>query len=67
MYVISQTFFVDRNACQGSDNAFLTSVDLYFKKKPSATNNSSGITNRSEERRVGKEFRRVLFRSKHFL
>ena len=45
MYIKSQTFYVDPNAVGGSTIVYLTSVDLYFAKKPDATNNISGITN----------------------
>jgi len=45
MYIKSQTFYVDPNSVNNSTQVFLTSVDLYFKTKPSATNNRSGITN----------------------
>jgi hypothetical protein len=45
MYIVQQTFFIDANAAGNSDSVFLSSVDIYFKKKPSATNNASGITN----------------------
>jgi len=45
MYIISQTFYLDKNAFHGADSAFVSGVDLFFKKKPNATNNSSGITN----------------------
>lgn len=45
MYINSQTFYLDPNSVNQSASVFLTSVGLYFKNKPNATNNKSGITN----------------------
>lgn len=39
----AQTFYVDKNVVKGSDNVTLDSVDLYFRSKPRATGNRSGI------------------------
>jgi hypothetical protein len=44
-YNYSQTFYVDPNTVSNSSIVFLNSVNLYFKAKPTATNNASGITN----------------------
>lgn len=40
-----QTFYLNSDTVKGSPEASLTSVDLYFKYKPKATNNRSGVTN----------------------
>ena len=40
-----ETFYVDPNAVNKSPKVFLTSVVLYFKSKPKATNNKSGVLN----------------------
>lgn len=42
---IIQTFFIDKNAVNDAASVNLTSIDLYFKYKPLATNNASGIVN----------------------
>ncbi|MEI8285801.1 MAG: hypothetical protein WCG15_00740 [Actinomycetes bacterium] len=42
---LAQTFYVDKSLVQNADDIVITSVDLYFKSKPKATNNKSGITN----------------------
>jgi len=42
---LAQTFFLDREAVQGATAVAISAVDLYFKFKPRATNNKSGITN----------------------
>ena len=45
MNIQSQTFYLDPNRVAASSIAFLTSVNLYFEKKPDANINVSGITN----------------------
>ena len=40
-----QTFYVNPEAMNNAGSALITSVDLYFKSKPNATNNVSGTTN----------------------
>lgn len=45
VYNCIQTFFVDSVAVNNSPEVFLTGVSLFFKAKPKATNNSSGINN----------------------
>jgi hypothetical protein len=41
----AQTFYLDKEAVQNAAEVAITSIDLFFKLKPSATNNKSGITN----------------------
>lgn len=41
---LAQTFFVDRQAVNGSELVFLTSVDLFFFSKPVANETKTGIT-----------------------
>jgi hypothetical protein len=43
MYNIAQSFYVDSAAVQGSPSAFITSVDLFFKQKPTEGQATSGI------------------------
>lgn len=43
MFNVAQSFFIDKEAVQGSPVAFLTSVDLFFKNKPVENKTSSGI------------------------
>jgi hypothetical protein len=43
-FKLAQTFYVSRDNVRGAENVTLTSVDLYFKSKPRATSNRSGIT-----------------------
>lgn len=38
-----ETFYVASQAVNGAGFVFITSIDLYFKTKPSALNNTSGI------------------------
>lgn len=38
-----ETFYIPSQAVNGAGYVFITSIDLYFKTKPSALNNSSGI------------------------
>lgn len=38
-----QSFIIKKDAVNNSPKVFITSIDLYFKNKPSATNNTSGI------------------------
>ena len=40
---LAQTFFVDPSTVANAPIVGISSVDLYFKSKPSATNNKSGI------------------------
>lgn len=40
-----QTFFLNKDAVGGSPEATLTSIDLFFKRKPKNKNNTSGILN----------------------
>jgi hypothetical protein len=41
---LAQTFYLDKDAVQGADQAFLTAVDLYFYRKPVAGKTKSGIS-----------------------
>lgn len=41
---LAQTFYIDKDAVQGADNIFVTSVDLYFYGKPVSGKTKSGIT-----------------------
>jgi hypothetical protein len=41
----AHTFFLSAEAVQGAQIAQITAIDLYFKFKPRATNNKSGINN----------------------
>lgn len=45
MYSFAQTFFIDKAATKNAPSVLLTSVKLYFKRKPKAANNRSGIKN----------------------
>lgn len=45
MFNVAQSFFLDKEAVQGSPVAFLTSVDLYFQSKPTSGKSASGMTN----------------------
>ena len=38
-----ETFYVPSRAVNGAGFIFITSIDVYFKTKPSAINNTSGI------------------------
>lgn len=42
---LSQTFYVDPSWGGGASQSWITRLDLYFRTKPSANNNSSGINN----------------------
>ena len=42
-YNLIQTFYIDANAVGGSSEISLSSIELYFKTKPDANKNSSGI------------------------
>ncbi len=44
VFNIAQTFFIDPGIVKNSTTASLTSIGLYFKSKPTRTNNASGIT-----------------------
>jgi len=41
----AQTFYLDKEVVANASEVSLTSVDLFFKLKPKATNNKSGIQN----------------------
>ena len=43
LFNLAQTFYVDGDAVAKSDNIVLSSINLYFKGVPKATNNKSGI------------------------
>jgi hypothetical protein len=47
MSTISQTFYVDPNAVNNASAVYINDIVLYFKAKPTATQNKSGITNPS--------------------
>lgn len=40
---LAQTFYLDKDAVQGADTAFVTAVDLYFFDKPVSGKTKSGI------------------------
>ena len=40
---LAQTFYLDKTTVQNADTVSITGVDLYFKNKPNATNNNSGL------------------------
>lgn len=40
---LAQTFFIDRGVVEDADNAYLTSIELFFKAKPVENKTSSGI------------------------
>ena len=42
-YDLGQTFFVDKAAVQNAEKCFITSIDLYFKSKPTVGKAVSGI------------------------
>jgi hypothetical protein len=42
---LGQTFFVDKQSVEGSDVAFITSIDLYFYSKPTQNQTVTGIHN----------------------
>jgi hypothetical protein len=42
---LAQTFYLDKDAVEGADSIFVTSVDLYFFGKPVSGKTKSGITN----------------------
>lgn len=42
MFTAAQSFYIDPNSVERSPVVFLTSVDLYFKNKPSESTNASG-------------------------
>jgi hypothetical protein len=43
VFNIAQTFLLDKDFFKGAEEVGLTKVNLYFKKKPTQTNNQSGI------------------------
>lgn len=45
MVNIIESFIISTESVNGAGMVFLTSIDLYFKTKPTATNNASGINN----------------------
>jgi hypothetical protein len=45
VFNLAQSFFVDPESVKGAKNIGISSVDLYFKSKPPATGNKSGINN----------------------
>jgi hypothetical protein len=45
IFNFAQSFFVDPSSVQGAKTVDVSSVDLYFKSKPTATGNRSGINN----------------------
>lgn len=42
---VAQTFFIDPGVAKNSPTVSLTSIDVFFETKPTATNNKSGILN----------------------
>lgn len=44
-FATAQVFYIDSALVQGSSTVAIDKVTLYFKSKPQATNNKSGITN----------------------
>lgn len=42
-FSLAQTFYLDPSAVKNAPSVFLTSINLFFKSKPTATNNKSGI------------------------
>ena len=44
-FKLAQTFFIDPSVVQNAPEISLTSVDLYFKSRPKADQNKSGIKN----------------------
>lgn len=45
MFKYIQTFFLDSAAVKGASEASITQIGLYFRAKPNAINNKSGIVN----------------------
>jgi len=45
VFNFAQSFFIDPESVKGAKNIGISSVDLYFKSKPPATGNKSGINN----------------------
>lgn len=43
VFNLAQSFFVDADAVKGAKKVDLSSIDLYFKKRPKPINNKSGI------------------------
>jgi len=48
----AQTFYLDKSAVQNATEIAITRVDLYFRAKPPATNNKSGIYKPGVELRI---------------
>jgi hypothetical protein len=42
-FKLAQTFYIDKSSVRDAEHVTLTSIDVYFKKKPLATANRSGI------------------------
>lgn len=42
-FKLAQTFYIDKSSVRDSEHVTLTSIDLFFKKKPLETANRSGI------------------------
>jgi hypothetical protein len=45
VFNFAQSFFIDPESVKGAKNVGISSVDLYFKSKPPAVGNKSGINN----------------------
>ena len=45
VFNLAQSFFIDPESVKGAKNIGISSVDLYFKSKPPAIGNKSGINN----------------------
>jgi hypothetical protein len=43
MFDLAQSFFIDQRAVANSDTVFITSVELYFRDKPTQSKTKSGI------------------------
>jgi hypothetical protein len=44
-FSVSQTFYIDPSIVQNAPTVGISRIDIFFKTKPQATNNKSGITN----------------------
>ena len=42
---LGQTFFIDKQSVENSDVAFVTSIELYFYRKPTQNQTVTGINN----------------------
>jgi len=45
VFNLAQSFYVDPDVVKGAKNVGISSIDMFFKTKPSATGNKSGIDN----------------------